>query len=228
MTGKLLLFATFVLCMLLMSVNYRKKRKKIVFFGDSITEQGARPDGYIKRILQILRTETIEDKYELTGAGMSGNTVIDLHNRLDKDVLANGADIVVIYIGINDIWNKVDWIKKGTDPHAFEDVYRQIIDKLLAASVKVVACTLSVIGEKANGLNEQDEDLNAYSEIIRTLAEEYQLPLIDLRKAFTKYIDLYNIGNEEQGILTMDTVHLNSKGNELVANEMWNVLQQVR
>jgi len=34
-----------------------------------------------------------------------------------------------------------------------------------------------------------------------------------------------NPDNKESGILTTDRVHLNDKGNQLVADEMWKVLK---
>lgn len=208
-------------------MNYRKKNIKIVFFGDSITVQGASWGGYIKRILQFLRSEGIEDKYDLTGAGINGNKVTDLYNRVAKDVLSNGADVVVIFIGINDVWHKANDAKGGTDATTFEEVYNQLIEKLQAASIKVVVCTPTVIGERLSGLNEQDNDLELYAAIIRSLSEKHDLPLIDLRKAFTEYLAGNNWENNERGVLTVDGVHLNSHGNELVADEMWKVLQQV-
>jgi lysophospholipase L1-like esterase len=36
------------------------------------------------------------------------------------------------------------------------------------------------------------------------------------------------VQNDEYGILTFDKVHLNNNGNQLVAEEMWRVLQQIR
>jgi lysophospholipase L1-like esterase len=209
-----------------MAGNYRKKRKKIVFFGDSITNQGARPGGYIKHIIRLLKEADIEYNYELTGAGVDGDTVLDLLERVDKDILSEGADIVVILIGINDVLLRNTG--GATNEREFEAAYEAIIKKLDAAAIKIVLCTLTVIGEKLNYLNEHDPDLETYSVVIRNLATKYALPLADLRKAFLNYNLINNVENNEQGILTFDKVHLNNKGNELVAQEMWKVLQQVK
>lgn len=228
LTAKLLLFATFVFSMLMMSLNHRKKRKRIVFFGDSITEQGARPGGYIKYIEKLLTEEGINDDYNLVGAGVGGNKVTDLQNRLARDVLADGADVVIIFIGINDVWHKQKLGNLGTDEKTFSTVYRSIIEKLQLSAIKVVVCTPTVIGERTDLSNEQDDDLEIYSEIIRNLSIEYYLPLVDLRQAFLDYIELNKPENSDYGILTHDKVHLNSQGNKLVAQEMWKVLQQVK
>ena len=50
------------------------------------------------------------------------------------------------------------------------------------------------------------------------------LPLVDLRKAFLDYNLKNNSENKESGILTGDRVHLNEKGNQVVAEEMWKVI----
>jgi lysophospholipase L1-like esterase len=56
-----------------------------------------------------------------------------------------------------------------------------------------------------------------YSQIIRNLAAKYRCSLCDLRKAFLEYNLKNNTTNSASGILTTDRVHLNEKGNQLVA-----------
>jgi len=51
--------------------------------------------------------------------------------------------------------------------------------------------------------------------------------LVDLRKSFLEYGKQFNPENKESGILTSDRVHLNEKGNELVAAEMWKVIKSL-
>jgi lysophospholipase L1-like esterase len=222
---KLLLFAVFVASMLLMAGNYRRKRKKIVFFGDSITNPGARPGGYITRIIRILKEADIEYHYELTGAGVDGNTVQDLYQRMDKDILEKGADVVVIFIGIDDILQKTAGNENNEEK--FKTTYEAIIKKLDAAAIKIVLCTLTVIGEKSDYMNELDADVEIYSEIVRNIGAGYDLPVVDLRRAFINYNLINNVSDNEYGMLTYDRVHLNDNGNQLAAEEMWKVLQQI-
>src|SRR3954470_13270646 len=101
MSIKLLLLALFVCVMLLMSFSYQKKKRKVVFFGDSITQFGVQPRGYITQMGEILKRENQQDNYDLIGAGVSGNKVYDLYLRMDEDVLAKGADVVLIFVGVN-------------------------------------------------------------------------------------------------------------------------------
>jgi lysophospholipase L1-like esterase len=208
-------------------MNHRKKKKRIVFFGDSITEQGMKYGGYIKLLQQILVESGIEEDYELAGAGISGDKVYDLYLRMEEDVLSKGADVVVIFVGINDVGHKFSKLT-GTEIARFEAFYIAIIEKLLSVGIKVVVCTPGVIGETPTFSNKEDEEIARYSEVVRTLALKYELPLVDLRRAFVSYNMVNNVEHKEQGVLTTDKVHLNSRGNELVAEEMWKVLQDVK
>lgn len=198
------------------------KKTKVVFFGDSITQMGINKGGYINLIEEKLTNKGIADKYELIGAGIGGNKVYDLYLRLEEDVLDKKPDIVFIYIGINDVWHKTSGI--GTDIKKYEQFYSAIIKKIKNAGAKVVLCTPTVIGEKLNNGNPQDADLNAYAEVVRHLAELNNCSLVDLRRVFITTLEKENPSNKEQGVLTNDRVHLNEKGNNLVAEEMMKAL----
>ncbi|MEJ1238193.1 GDSL-type esterase/lipase family protein [Chryseolinea sp. T2] len=200
------------------------QKKKVIFFGDSITQAAVQPGGYIVKIGEMVTAEKLSDRFDLIGAGIGGNKVYDLFLRMDDDVLAKRPDVVVIYVGVNDVWHKRSF-GTGTDLDKFERFYTAIIKKLQAANCKIAICTPAVIGERTDFSNELDGDLNLYSNVIRNLAKANNLPLIDLRKAFLEYNLKENKDNKESGILTTDRVHLNAKGNELVASEMWKVLK---
>ena len=202
----------------------KQKKQRIVFFGDSITQAGANPGGYIMRIDSMCTKEGLKESYEFVGAGVSGNKIYDLYLRMEDDVLAKAPDKVFIYIGVNDVWHK-STSGTGTDLDKFEKFYAAIIKKLLDKNIKVVLCTPATIGEKNDFSNAQDGDLNEYSKTIRRLAAKNNLPLIDLRKLFFDYNLSNNPENKTKGILTTDGVHLNAKGNQLVADEMWKLIK---
>ena len=227
MTSKITLLVLFVISMFIMGFRYESKKKKILFFGDSITQMGVQPGGYIAMIDEFIKNEGLSEKYETIGAGISGNKVYDLYFRLEDDVLAKSPDIVIIYIGINDIWHK-KLSQTGTDYDKFGKFYEGIVKKLRANNIKVILSTPAVIGEKADGTNEMDNDLNLYCLWIKTFAEKNNLPFVNLRHAFYEYENVNNTENKESGILTADKVHLNAKGNELVAKEFWKAIKEVR
>ena len=205
-----------------------QKKTKVIFFGDSITELGVKKDryvGYILKMDSMLKAEKKDDQYELTGSGISANKVYDLYLRLEDDVLSKNPDVVVIYVGVNDVWHKT-LLGTGTDADKFEKFYQAIIKKLKDKNIKVILCTPAVVGEKSDMSNPLDGDLN--SNIIRDLAKKNELPLVDLRKKFLDYLKDNNPENKEKDILTYDRVHMNNKGNQFLADAMWKVLKDLK
>ena len=214
----------FSIIVVLMTSFASQKKTRVIFFGDSITQAGVQAGGYIVRVDSMCKVEGSGDKYEFIGAGIGGNKIYDLYLRMEDDVLAKNPDVVVIYIGVNDVWHKSS-SGTGTDADKFEKFYQAIIDKLKAKNIKIILSTPAAIGEKTDFSNPQDGDMNEYSNIIRRIASKNNLSLVDLRKAFLDYNLKNNPANKDRGILTTDRVHLNANGNQLVADEMWKVIK---
>jgi lysophospholipase L1-like esterase len=181
-----------LICLLLIlgtSLSSFKKDgpKRIIFFGDSITQAGVGKTGYITKMTEMIAAQGLSNQYELIGAGIGGNKVYD----------------------------------------KFERFYNALIKKIQKSNAQVVICTPTVIGEKFDNTNENDGDLNAYSVIIKKIAKDNNLPLIDLRKSFMDYEAKNNIENKASGILTTDRVHLNETGNQFLADTMWEVIKKL-
>lgn len=199
-----------------------QKKETIIFLGDSITWFGAGPEGYITFMSQAIETTHAGAGIELIGAGVRGNKVPDCLRRLEADVLQKSPTIVVIYIGINDVWH---WDSShGTTKEAFDAGLRDMIAKIQAAGARVILCTPTVIGEKSDGTNRHDKMLDEYSDLSRTVAQETGAQLLDLRNAFLAYLKDHNPSNAEQGILTRDAVHLNRNGNLFLSTLMLDAL----
>jgi lysophospholipase L1-like esterase len=200
-----------------------QKKTKVIFFGDSITELGVKPGGYVTRVDSMVKISN-KDQYEFQGSGISGNKVYDLYLRMQEDVLDKNPDIVVVYVGVNDVWHKT-LLGTGTDADKFEKFYLAILKRFKEKGIKAILCTPAVVGEKTDFSNPLDGDLNRYSNIIRDIAKKNNLPLVDLRQQFQDYYKKNNPNNEEKNILTYDRVHLNAKGNQFVADAMWNAIK---
>lgn len=198
--------------------------KKIIFFGDSITQAGVGPTGYITKLGQLLEKKGQKVDFELIGAGIGGNKVYDLFLRMEEDVLSKKPDQVIIYVGVNDVWHKKSY-GTGTDLDKFEKFYQAIINKLKAAKIQIALATPACIGERTDFSNDSDGDLNQYAKAIRNLAEKNSLKVVDLRKLFLEFNLKNNAENKEKGILTTDRVHLNDAGNQLVAEAMYEVIK---
>ena len=194
-----------------------KKGETIVFLGDSITQAGVSPKGYVTLIQNALAVKHKDLGITVIGAGISGNKVPDLQKRLARDVLAKKPSLVVIYIGINDVWHGERDPAKGTPKDRYEAGLKEIIGKIQAAGARVVLCTPTVIGEKKPGTNSLDAKLDEYAEISRAVVKETKSQLCDLRKAFQDYLAKHNTADKDKGVFTTDRVHLNDAGNKLVA-----------
>tara|TARA_B100000575_G_scaffold184046_1_gene147990 strand:- start:436 stop:1122 length:687 start_codon:yes stop_codon:yes gene_type:complete len=204
--------------------------KKVVFLGDSITQNAVINSDEFKGFISLIGEE-VDQNTELIGKGISGDKVSDLLTRYRDDVIKLNPDIVFIYIGVNDVWHKYDY-GTGTDIDLYENGLRQIISDLKENSVKVILCTPTVIGENKGDftlINQfkdietmeiMNNDLDKYSDVIRKLSLEFDTELLDLRKIFMQYISENNPENKSKGILTTDGVHLNIKGSKIIANEM--------
>lgn len=195
-----------------------KKGERIVFLGDSITQGGVGPKGYVTLIKNALAEKHPKLGIEVIGAGISGNKVPNLQARVDKDVVAKQPTIVVIYIGINDVWHGEKDPAKGTMPEKFTAGLEEVIGKCTAAGARVVLCTPTVIGEKRDGANSLDAKLDQYADLSRATAKKLNLQLCDLRQAFVDYLEKNNPDDKDRGVLTSDRVHLNEAGNRLVAD----------
>ena len=221
-----------ILLLLLIVITSCTNSTKVVFLGDSITQQAenSEGEGTYKGFITSLR-ENVSKEVELINKGIGGNKVSDLLLRYNDDVLKLKPNIVFIYIGINDVWHKYDW-GTGSDIDIYEKGLRKIITDIKAVGAKIILCTPTVIGENSgefklnNNFKDIDtmeimnKDLDAFSDVVRNLSSEFNTELLDLRKKFKKYISENNDQNMPKGVLTSDGVHLNNKGNKLIADEM--------
>ena len=199
-------------------------KKQVVFLGDSISEEGWTLElGFINLLEESLDSE----KFNLIGKGISGDKVSDLLVRYEDDVLVQNPDIVFIYIGINDVWHSYD-VGKGSDIDFYEKGLRKIITDIKKRGAKIILCTPTVIGERVTFEDEleikRDQELDAFSGVVRNLASEFNTELLDLRTIFKDYIADNNKNNDYQEFLTDDGVHLNDDGNKLKAEKMLNYI----
>ena len=207
-------------------------KKQVVFLGDSITQNAVTNSEEFKGFITLIQNE-VDENIKLIGKGISGDKVSDLLARYKEDVIKLNPDIVFIYIGINDVWHKYDY-GTGSDIDLYEKGLRTIIGDIQNQGAQVILCTPTVIGENSGEfrlgnqfkdvetMDKMDEDLDAFSDIVRNLSLEFNTELVDLRKVFKNYISENNPENKAKGILTTDGVHLNNEGSKLIAENMLN------
>jgi lysophospholipase L1-like esterase len=200
------------------------RKERIVFLGDSITQAGADKGGYVTLVREAIQREHPNWNADIIGAGVSGNKVPDLEKRLRRDVLDKQPTLVVIYIGINDVWHSLQ--NKGTPIDEYEQGLRRIIQQIRDARAKVILCTPSVIGEKTDGSNRLDQMLDQYCDVSRKVAAETDSQVLDLRRSFLAHLKTHNDTNLASNVLTTDEVHLNADGNQFVAQNMRDAIER--
>lgn len=207
-----------------------KENERIIFLGDSITQAGTQPEGYVTLVSRSIAAALPSHGIQVVGAGRGGNRVPDLLARLERDVLSKQPSRVVIFIGINDVWHwtkpdpKTQQPRRGTTAADYEAGLRSMIQKVQALPARVMLCTPTVIGEQVKTDDPNFRMLEEFSGICRTVARDTGADLVDLRQAFIAHLREHNRTNAERGILTGDTVHLNRQGNRLVAEEILRAL----
>lgn len=107
---------------------------RLVFAGDSITDAGrdrsddlSLGDGYVSLVAEELRHR--DHGAVVINRGIAGNRAVDLERRWADDVLAESADVVTLYVGVNDTWRRFD----DDDPTSADDfatTCRRMLDTL--------------------------------------------------------------------------------------------------
>lgn len=137
-----------------------KKRTRILFTGDSITDADRtvlvhgleeflaksvdvapqQKEEAINRVLgtgyplliasQLSREEP--GRFEFLNRGVSGNRIVDLDARVKKDCINLRPDVVSIMIGINDVWHEI-MEQNGVDASKFRRVYEGMLQEITQA-----------------------------------------------------------------------------------------------
>lgn len=182
---------------------------KIAGLGDSITGVYYHTGGrraWTEMLGLALQRLYPQAKLESINAGISGNISADGLRRLDKDVLAQHPDLVVVMFGMNDV--------ARSTPEAYEQNLRQIVGKCRVAGAEVVLCTPNTIGTDPS---RPMDKLRAHADIVRRLATELQVPLAD---CFAAYEAVGQRDPRECTALMSDNIHPNMRGHKLFAELM--------
>lgn len=207
-----------------------KSGETIAFMGDSITQAGNRPNGYITLVMKALKSQGLDVKH--IPAGKSGHKSTNMLARLENDVISKDPDWMTLSCGVNDVWHfKLILGDREFEGVGLEDYKKNItaiIDKCQAADIKVMVLTSTMIGE------DQSKELNQmmvpYNDFLREIAKEKGCLLADLnadmQAALKKIPDVpgkpktfgkYFYGGDLKNKLTSDGCHMNPEGNKMMA-----------
>ncbi|RIW34250.1 hydrolase [Bacillus salacetis] len=194
---------------------------KIVMIGDSITEWGRKEDpedigtGYVRLVNNYVVTAFPGKNIKVVNKGVGGDRITDMADRWEKDVLDEQPDYVSVSIGINDVWRQLDHPEmEQVSAQRFTDIYRELLTRVKSEvpSVKVILMEPTIIEEDTDSPG--NKMLKEYVSAVHKLAEEFSAVVVPTHTAFIKYLE-----TARRQELTTDGVHMNSKGNMLMAVE---------
>jgi acyl-CoA thioesterase I len=195
-----------------------KKIRRIVTLGDSITQGGGRPGGYVWLMDQYLQVLYPRQKIEVVNAGISGHKSSDMLDRFQRDVLDKKPDVVTISVGINDVWHgftaehPAGYGPRRVPLEAYQKNVEAMLQAAQKAGVKAVLFTTTIFEDDANSI--RNLRIAAYNDALRELGRKYGVPVADQNAAFMSAWRK-NMGSSVR--LTSDQVHLAPTGDELMA-----------
>ncbi len=207
-----------------------KAGQKIAFMGDSITQGGAKPDGYITLVMEALNNEGLNLTH--IPAGISGHRSKDMLARLEKDVLSKKPQWMTLSCGVNDVWHfKLTLGKRTFEGIPLEDYkenIRAIIEQTQAAGIQVIILTSTMIGEDPE--RELNKNLIPYNAFLHEIAAEKKCLVADLNKDMQEQLKkmpdepgkakMFGEPQYDRNIknkLTSDGCHMNKLGNIMMA-----------
>lgn len=198
--------------------------KKLVMIGDSITDcERARPvgeglfeamgRGYVTLVDALIKANDPASRIRVVNMGISGNTVRDLKQRWDTDVLALSPNWVSIFIGANDVWRQYD-SPLETEIHVSLEEYRRTYEELILRTKPSTEgiVLMAPYYMETQKLEPMRHTMDAYAQVVRELAEAHGCVFVDLPAAFDAYLAHY--GSQA---LAWDRIHPSTAGHMIIA-----------
>jgi lysophospholipase L1-like esterase len=198
---------------------------KILFQGDSVTDAGRdRNDphdmgsGYPRYASAMIADAYPDIEFEFVNLGISGHRTENLVARLQSDFVDVAPDMVVLLIGVNDVWHHFSH-NIETTPEYFESNLRKILSTIketMGAKLVMIEPFLLYGSDKVNMLEELDEKIR----IERALAQEYADAYLPMQAIFAAET-LRTPYTEFSG----DGVHPNAGGAGFIAQKVLDTIE---
>ncbi|MCI5871734.1 MULTISPECIES: SGNH/GDSL hydrolase family protein [Streptococcus] len=201
-----------------------EKQDRIVFFGDSITEWGRDKEdaqslgyGYVHFVASHLLFHYPDYRFEFFNCGIGGDKVADLNARI-HDCLDLHPTVLVLMVGINDVWHNVGQESFGsqTEQDRFEGEYRKLLTSLVRAGLQRILVLEPFVLPYPMDRQEWRVDLDPKLQIIRRLVKEFGLEFVALDGFLNEQAILYSA----QYYTGDDGVHPTLAGATVIGHEV--------
>jgi len=203
---------------------------RIVMMGDSITQGGSGPKGYVTLVSQSLKKAMPGQSIEIVNAGISGQKAPDMLARFKKDVVDKQPQIVTLSVGVNDVWHNFHDFsadKRIADGNSGQGVPKDkyiadleaMIDLAQKNSITIILVSPTLVYEDLDCA--ENKRVEEYIGAAERLAKRKRVQYINLHKVFKSAVSAYQkAAGKQQLLLTSDGVHMNDAGNALMAAQI--------
>lgn len=181
----------------------KKKIKKVLFQGDSITFMGRDKNNReansalaLGRGYAFLAASGILEKYpelqlQIFNRGIGGNKVFQLAERWDTDALDLQPDVISILIGVNDHWHSIDHHKYDGDINTFQKDYKQLLTRTkdsLPNVQMIIGEPFVLIGGSKVEKEKWMPSFREYQIVTRDIARQFNAKFIPYQSIFDRAV----------------------------------------
>jgi lysophospholipase L1-like esterase len=195
---------------------------RLLFVGDSVTDcdrarpvgagsHGALGNGYVAEVDSALGALT---GIHVTNMGISGNTVRNLAERWEADVIELKPDWLSVMIGINDVWRQFDARKAAAAEAVMPDEFERTYDKLITRARPglkglVLMSPFYVQDLRSDPMRAR---MDEYGAIVSDLAKKHGATFVDVQSAIDAALEWTDFT-----LIARDRVHPTPEGHRILA-----------
>jgi lysophospholipase L1-like esterase len=185
---------------------------ELLLLGDSVTV-GAGFSGVDDQscYVSLLRTElrSAGAQMNIRASALDGADTGYALRRFDRMVARLSPDVIVISLGLNDA--RPPGCRTRNSPDRYAENLERLTEKSLAIDVRPILCTPPPRLDFCQDGQPARETMRPYAQAARSVAEKYNLPLIELYDEFISRHDLES--------LLPDRLHPGRAGHEIIARQ---------
>lgn len=184
--------------------------------------------------LACLSLSSCTHQFLVLNKGIGGNNSNDLLRRVNKDVLQEKPDLVVLMVGSNDMINS----QKLINFSLFKDNYQQLINQIKSTGAKLVLMSPPPVDtgyiykrhDRKLYTEPLDYKLDSLNKLVRQMAKTNDVHFVDLYSLFkakgSPNREVSSLILNQQNFGKEDGTHPTKQGYQLIAETVYNYLRK--